>query len=363
MFPLRAAWAEPRVGVMQRRGTSTSIPRAVSTHAEALEFLTSRIDYERTLNVPYTQRDFRLDRMRRLLDRLGNPQAGLKIVHVAGTKGKGSTAASIASVLRCAGYRTGLYSSPHLDRVEERFTIDGQYCPAVELVDLVARIQEIVAGMDDEPADELAGSNHPTYFEIVTALALVRFAERQVDAAVLEVGLGGRLDSTNICQPLVSVITNISFDHMQQLGNTLAAIAGEKAGIIKPGVPVVSGVTQAEPAEVVERVAAECGCRLSVLGREFDFNYRPPRHLETAPAVGHVRRARARVGAGTASGRGSTAIDRRASSGQRGRGGRHAMGIAAARLVDFGRRDSTRFWRRALAGADRSVAASADGGA
>lgn len=256
--------------------------------ATALDFLKSRIDYERTWTVSYGVRDFRLDRMRELLVRLGNPQDALKIVHVAGTKGKGSAAATIASVLGAAGYRTGLYSSPHLDRVEERLAIDGEPCPPDELVELLGRVQPAVLAMDGQSADGARDATRPTYFEIITALALVRFALHRVDAAVLEVGMGGRLDSTNVCQPLVSVITSISFDHTQQLGNTLAAIAGEKAGIIKPRTPVVSGVLPAEPRDVVAAVARRFDCRLLQLGADFDFHYTPPRHLEDGPARGHM---------------------------------------------------------------------------
>jgi dihydrofolate synthase/folylpolyglutamate synthase len=254
----------------------------------ALRFLTSRIDYERTSTVPYSQRDFRLDRMRQLLDALGNPQDSLAIVHVGGTKGKGSTAAMIASVLLSAGLRTGLYSSPHLDRVEERMMIDGVICPSDEFAALLGRLQPAVEAMDREPTPDDCGSNRPTYFEIITALALLRFARAGVAAAVLEVGLGGRLDSTNVCQPLVSVITSISLDHTQQLGTTLAAIAGEKAGIIKSRTPVVSGVVQDEPREVIARAAQAHDCRLVQMGTDFDFSYRPPRHLETGAAPAHM---------------------------------------------------------------------------
>ena len=211
--------------------------------------------------------------MRTLLVRLGQPDAGLKIVHVAGTKGKGSTSAMIAAMLTAAGYRTGVFSSPHLERIEERFAVDGEPCGESELVALVDRLRPVVAAMDAEAAAEGDLQGGPTYFEVTTAMALVHFVERQVDAAVLEVGLGGRLDSTNVCLPMVSVITSISFDHTQQLGNTLAAIAGEKAGIIKPGVPVVSGVTSDEPREVIARVAHEHGCRLIQTGREFRHRY------------------------------------------------------------------------------------------
>ena len=254
----------------------------------ALDFLTTRIDYERMSSVPYGQRDFRLDRMRLLLERLGNPQDSLPIVHVAGTKGKGSTAAMIAAILAAAGYRTGLYSSPHLDRVEERLMVDGEICPPGELARLVERIRGAVEAMDELHVLAHGGTSRPTYFEIITALALLHFADCRVEAAVLEVGLGGRLDSTNVCQPLVSVITSISFDHTQQLGNSLAAIAGEKAGIIKPLRPVVSGVVTDEPRDVIAEVARGQGCRLVELGRDFQFAYRPPRNLEAAPSPGRM---------------------------------------------------------------------------
>jgi dihydrofolate synthase/folylpolyglutamate synthase len=249
----------------------------------AVDWLLGRINYERTAEIPYSERQLKLDRMRQLLVRLGQPDAGMKIVHVAGTKGKGSTSAMIAGMLTSAGFRTGLFTSPHLTRIEERFAVDGQPCTAQELVALVDRVRPIVAAMDGEQGvrcqvsgvrgAELPSADAPTFFEIVTAISLVHFVERHVDAAVLEVGLGGRLDSTNVCLPAVSVITSISFDHTRQLGNTLAAIAREKAGIIKPGVPVVSGVTAPEPRAAIAEVAREHGCRMMELGRDFGFEY------------------------------------------------------------------------------------------
>lgn len=238
----------------------------------ALDWLKGRINYERTV-LPYQSRQLKLDRMRQLLTRLGQPDAGLKIVHVAGTKGKGSTSVMIAAMLTAAGYRTGLFSSPHLDRIEERFAVDGRPCTAEELVTLVDRVKADVRAMDHDAAADGDSDGGPTYFEITTAMALLHFVEHQADAAVLEVGLGGRLDSTNVCLPAVSVITSISFDHMRQLGDTLAAIAREKAGIIKPGVPVVCGVTDAEPQAVIAEVAREHGCRLIQVGGEFEFEY------------------------------------------------------------------------------------------
>lgn len=239
----------------------------------ALDWLMARINYERTAFIPYHERQLKLDRMRQLLTRLGQPDAGIKIVHVAGTKGKGSTSAMIAAMLTAAGFRTGFFSSPHLERIEERFALDGQPCSADELVALVNRLIPIVRAMDEEAAAEGEPNGGPTYFDITTAMALLHFVEEQADAAVLEVGLGGRLDSTNVCLPAVSVITSISFDHMRQLGNTLTSIAREKAGIIKPGVPVISGVIDPEPQAVIAEVAREHGCRLIQLGRDFDFDY------------------------------------------------------------------------------------------
>jgi dihydrofolate synthase/folylpolyglutamate synthase len=179
----------------------------------------------------------------------------------------------IAAMLTAAGYRTGVFSSPHLERIEERFAVDGQSCSSEELVSLVNRLRPIVQAMDAEAAADGDPTSGPTYFDVTTAMALLHFVERQVDAAVLEVGLGGRLDSTNVCLPAVSVITSISFDHMKQLGNTLAEIAGEKAGIIKPGVPVISGVTQPEPQAVIAEAARQHGCRLIQLGEDFEYQY------------------------------------------------------------------------------------------
>jgi dihydrofolate synthase/folylpolyglutamate synthase len=243
-------------------------------HDAALAYLYGRIDFERNAKIPYLSRGLTLDRMRELAARLGNPHERYPIVHVAGTKGKGSTSAMIAAILTAAGYRTGLYTSPHLECVEERLAIDGRRCASEEFVEVLNAVRPEVEALDREASRDAAGEPGPTYFEITTAAAMLHFARHAVDAAVLEVGLGGRLDATNICQPAVSVVTNISFDHTRQLGNTLGLIAAEKAGIIKPGVPVVSGVTVAEPREVIEQIAGERGCRCFRLGREFHAQYR-----------------------------------------------------------------------------------------
>ncbi len=264
-----------------------SLAAPTTDYEEALAFLFGRIDYERALTAPYGARDFKLDRMHELMHRLGNPQQTLPIVHVAGTKGKGSTSAMIAAALTAAGYCTGLFSSPHLEKLEERLRIDGRCCTAEDLVNLIRHIRPVAAAMDANPNSENSPPG-PTYFELNTAMALLHFAARRVDAAVLEVGLGGRLDSTNVCTPRVAVITSISFDHMKQLGDTLASIAWEKAGIVKPGIATVSGVVPDEPRRVIEQVCQERHSRLVELSRDFDFTYHPPRHLESADSRGRL---------------------------------------------------------------------------
>jgi dihydrofolate synthase / folylpolyglutamate synthase len=292
---------------LRDRQSVMATPNEIGDYDAALAFLMSRIDYERAANVPYHRREFHLDRMRELVSLLGNPQAKLKVVHIAGTKGKGSTAAMIAAMLTAAGYRTGLYTSPHLDRVEERLMIDGSPCSPERFVELVNRtrtaVESLEAGgkasselVEGEPSGGFVG---PTYFEITTAMAFLHFAEQGTDIAVVEVGLGGRLDSTNVVHPLVSVITSISFDHMKQLGSTLDAIAREKAGIIKPGIPVVSGVIGDEPRRAIDDVRRQKNAALRQLGVDFDFTYRPPHELERAAGVGEIDFRLARDGDAT----------------------------------------------------------------
>ncbi|MDZ7620166.1 MAG: folylpolyglutamate synthase/dihydrofolate synthase family protein [Patescibacteria group bacterium] len=259
---------------------------ADSSYEAARQFLLDRIDYERVLTIPYSGEDFKLDRMRELLLRLGNPQEQLAIVHIAGTKGKGSTAAMLSAALVANGYRTGLFSSPHFERVEERFRMDGQPCSAAELVELVRVVRPTVEAMDRESG--AASEIGPTYFEVTTAMAFVHFVRSRADAVVLEVGLGGRLDSTNVCTPRASVVTSISFDHTEQLGNTLAAIAREKAGIIKPGVPVVSGVMAADARTVIADVCRRQGAPLVELGTDFAFEYYPPHDLQQSDSPGRL---------------------------------------------------------------------------
>ncbi len=242
-------------------------------YAAAIDFLYGRIDYERTPTIPYQERHLKLERMQTLLQLIGNPQEQLQVIHVAGSKGKGSTATMIAAILTAAGQSVGLYTSPHLARLEERICIDGKMCRPAELIALVAALRPAVDEMDRSASRPDDDNGLPTYFEIVTAMAMLHFRRQNVAYAVLEVGLGGRLDSTNVCHPKVTVITSISFDHTKQLGNTLAAIAREKAGIVKTNVPLVNGVRSGVARTVIEEVAAERGSPSFVLGKDFDFHY------------------------------------------------------------------------------------------
>jgi dihydrofolate synthase/folylpolyglutamate synthase len=198
-----------------------------------------------------------LENTRRLDDRLGQPHRKFRTIHVAGTNGKGSTCHMLAAILQTAGYRTGLFTSPHLHDFRERIKVDGVMIPEQEVVDFVVNNKSFVAEIQ------------PSFFEFTTLMAFDWFARSGVDVAVVEVGLGGRLDSTNIITPQVSVITNIGYDHMQFLGDTLEKIAAEKGGIIKPGVPVVVGETQAETGLIFRRIAAENDAPIVFADRRF----------------------------------------------------------------------------------------------
>lgn len=249
----------------------------VTDRASALEFLHGRINYERTSQIPYHASDFKLDRTRRLLSRLGDPQLAYPALHIAGTKGKGSTATMVAAVLGAADYKTGLYTSPHLERLEERFVINGATCSESDFVRLAAEVADAVAELDASPQAEVRGA---TFFEVTTAMGFLHFARQRVDLAVLEVGLGGRLDSTNVCRPLACAITSISLDHMKQLGSTLPEIAAEKAGIAKPGVPLICNVVSSKPRETIHRIAANVGAPVRQLEADFGFTSRPNQRLD-----------------------------------------------------------------------------------
>lgn len=251
--------------------------RPIVSYQQAMDFWFGRINYEQRVPQPA---DLKLDRMRALLARLGNPQQRLRILHVAGSKGKGSTAAMLAAILREAGYRVGLFTSPHLCRVEERIQVDGHAITPDELTALLIDVQRAVHGLGAEwPAASACAPpsalSAPTFFEVATAVGFLHFVRRRVEVAVIEVGLGGRFDSTNVCLPEVALITSISFDHTRQLGNRLASIAMEKAGIVKPGRPTVSGATAAEARELIAAICRQRRSRLVELGRDFRYRYEP----------------------------------------------------------------------------------------
>jgi dihydrofolate synthase / folylpolyglutamate synthase len=242
------------------------------TRDEAMHWWFARVNFEVRAAAAW---DLKLEAMRLLLERLGNPQHGLPIVHVAGSKGKGSTSAMLAAVLRHAGQRVGLFTSPHLVSVNERIQIDDVPIPDDELARLLAEIRGAAAA--PVPGGSGPLDDQLTFFEIATAVGFLHFQRQRVDWAVLEVGLGGRFDSTNVCDPRLAVITSISLDHTQQLGNTLAEIAGEKAGIVKPGRPTVSGVVVPEARDVIRQACRERGSPLRDRGADFSYVHQPGR--------------------------------------------------------------------------------------
>jgi dihydrofolate synthase/folylpolyglutamate synthase len=226
----------------------------------ALDYLYSFVDYSLKHASELAKADFNLDRMHALMAALGNPEAHYRIIHVAGTKGKGSVSALAASALVAAGYKTGLYTSPHLQDYAERIQVNSRPIPHAALAALVEQIKPAVASVP-----------YLTTFEITTALGLLYFARQGCQVAVIEVGLGGRLDATNVVMPQVAVITALSLDHVLVLGDTLVKIAGEKAGIIKPGVSVISSPQADEALDVLQKVAAERGCAFILVGRDVEF--------------------------------------------------------------------------------------------
>ena len=241
------------------------------SYQAALDTIYNYVDYERRRNVAYTEVAWDLERTRRVLAALGDPHLRYHIVHVAGSKGKGSTAAGIESILRAAGLHTGFYTSPHLHTFRERIRVGGQLIGREEVV---ALLEQCIPAIESVPGI--------TTFEIMTVLALQYFATRGVDWVVLEVGLGGRLDATNVVVPEISVITRISLEHTALLGDTLAEIAREKAGIIKPGVPVVVGPQPAEALDAILEIAAERDAPVTVVGRDWSW------HEQSASLAGQV---------------------------------------------------------------------------
>ncbi|MGC4031370.1 MAG: folylpolyglutamate synthase/dihydrofolate synthase family protein [Tepidisphaeraceae bacterium] len=243
---------------------AAAIAAVVAPTVKPSKFLSGLADYEKLRIVRYTPENFDLDRMRALLKKLGNPQDTFRSVHVAGTKGKGSTCLMIANMLQACGYKVGLYTSPHLVDVRERMVINGEMISQSDFNKLTKTIEPLVA----------KAKPTPSYFDVLTAMAFKYFADQKVDIAVIETGLGGRLDSTNVLKPEVTAITSISKDHMAQLGHTLARIAEEKAGIFKPGVPAVTILQDPAVEPVLQRIAQKVGAPLDIAGKSIEFSYR-----------------------------------------------------------------------------------------
>lgn len=243
---------------------------------------------------------FGLETTRTLAARVGNPQGQLRFIHVAGTNGKGSTCAMLESIYRAAGLRVGLFTSPHLVSFRERIQVNRQLISEADVVWLVAELREQSSEFRLQAVTEPAKAGtpnqcaSPTLFEFVTVMALRYFAEQKCDLVIWETGLGGRLDATNIVTPLASVITNIGLDHQQWLGNTLAEIAAEKAGIIKPGVPVITAADQPEVVSVIEATAERLGSPFTQISNRPKFS-----KVYRASLVGEHQQANARLAVAT----------------------------------------------------------------
>jgi len=240
----------------------------ITNLSEASSYLDGLINRERSGAYSYDRLDLRpIDA---LLDAVGRPHESLSVVHVAGSKGKGSTCLLIEAILGALGERVGTFTSPHLESWIERFRIAGREVDEASLVAAVRRVRPAVDGLRDGPPETL-----PSFFDATTAIAFMLFDEANLDRAVVEVGLGGRLDSTNVVRPAVTCITSIELEHTDKLGKTEAAIAGEKAGILKPGVPAILGTLRAEAAEVIRKRAEQVGAPVWARGEFFDVHAQP----------------------------------------------------------------------------------------
>lgn len=236
-------------------------------YSQAEEYLNSFVNYEQIPGISYAQPGYSLRHVEELLDRMGNPQFAARTVHVAGTKGKGSVAAMTARVLTASGHRTGLYTSPHFHSLRERISVDGSLISEAEFAATMAEIRPFIESVRQD-----AAFRQLTYFEVLTALAFAYFRKAQVDFQVLEVGLGGRLDATNVAKPAVCIITSISLDHTQILGNSLGQIAREKAGIVKPGCWVVISPQPEEAASAIKEICREKEAKVVHVGEDIKWH-------------------------------------------------------------------------------------------
>ncbi len=249
--------------------------RAFNSYKQAIGYLFGKTDYEKAEYLRYNVTTFNLNRMTKLLSLLGNPHKKIHTVHIAGTKGKGSTATMLAKMLESNDYTVGLYTSPHVVHLHERIVVNSKMITNLEMLGLLNRIYS--------PVEILSKTDPPTFFEIMTALAFMYFVDKHIDIAVIETGLGGRLDSTNVIHPKVVGITSLSIDHQQQLGDTLDSIAKEKAGIFKRGVPAISVQQEPIAMNILKSHALEVKAPLSVTGNDIDFSYRFETSREHGP--------------------------------------------------------------------------------
>jgi dihydrofolate synthase/folylpolyglutamate synthase len=246
------------------------------TYEQALDYLFTKTDYEKQQKLRYNVTTFDLERMLGLLRNLGNPHKKTRTVHIAGTKGKGSTATMLSRMMEASGYKVGLYTSPHVSTLHERIAVDAEMITRKEFLGLMNRIQPTLEKMGQK-------DNHPTFFEIMTAMAFMHFADKKVDIAVIETGLGGRLDSTNVITPEVCGITSISIDHQNLLGPTIEHIAREKAGIIKKGIPIVTVPQDPTAMKVLKKQATLVKAPMTITGKDVDFSYRFESSREHGP--------------------------------------------------------------------------------
>ncbi|MCK5174173.1 MAG: bifunctional folylpolyglutamate synthase/dihydrofolate synthase, partial [Planctomycetes bacterium] len=253
------------------------VKKAFRTYDSAMKYLFEKTDYEKQQKLRYNVTTFDLTRMEKLLKSLGDPHKKTPTVHIAGTKGKGSTATMLAKMLEANDYCVGLYTSPHVMTLHERIVINGEMITEKEMLGLVNRIHGTLEKMGKK-------DDSPTFFEIMTALSFMYFADKQVDLAIIETGLGGRLDSTNVLEPALIGITSISIDHQNVLGKTIDKIAKEKAGVIKKGIPVVT-VVQDDPIalQAIQQHATTVKAPLSITGKDIDFSYRFESSREHGP--------------------------------------------------------------------------------
>jgi dihydrofolate synthase/folylpolyglutamate synthase len=249
--------------------------KAFKTYSDAVRYLFEKTDYEKQKHISYNVTTFNLERMQKLLSLLGNPHKKTRTVHIAGTKGKGSTATMLAKMLEANDYTVGLYTSPHLVHLHERIVVNSTMISEAQMLGLMNRIYQAV--------EKVAKTDSPTFFEIMTALAFMHFFDVKADIAVIETGMGGRLDSTNLIRPEVIGITSLSIDHQQQLGNTIESIAKEKAGVFKEGIPIITVKQHPRAMNVLKNQAMAVNAPLIVTGQDINFSFRFENSKEYGP--------------------------------------------------------------------------------